>query len=143
VLYKVDVHDILSIGDPASTKHSVVAVGEKCKAAGIAQLEIDDRTDVYKSMKDYERKGVEIRQRIADKGDPKGDLVANAEYYEKQVADLGVQLNGYVPPPVASKTIMIDFDSGHYAPNQAWKEAMTAWAAAGYTAKWSTISRRV
>jgi hypothetical protein len=143
VLYTLDVAGILSIGDPRSTKHSVVAVGQTVKAAGIAQLEIDDRTDVYMSMRDYEQRARDLQATIDTDGDPKKDLAANVAYYRHEAQELRVKLAGYVPPPVLTRNVLIDFDSGHYAPSKAWREAMAAWTAAGYRAKWNPESRRV
>jgi hypothetical protein len=143
VLYTLDVAGILSIGDPRSTKHSVVAVGQTVKAAGIAQLEIDDRTDVYMSMRDYEQRARDLQATIDTDGDPKKDLAANVAYYRHEAQELRLKLAGYVPPPVLTRNVLIDFDSGHYAPSKAWREAMAAWTAAGYRAKWNPESRRV
>lgn len=143
VLYALDVDNILSIGDPRSTKHSVVAVGKTCKAAGTAQLDIDDRTDMYKSMQDYQQRADNLKITLRDKGDAKGELAANIDYLQQQAKELDIKLQGYIPPPITTLGVLIDFDSGHYAPSEAWKEAMGAWKGAGYTAKWSPTSRRV
>ncbi len=144
VLYTLDVDGILSIGDPRSTKHSVVAVGKQCKAAGIAQLEIDDRTDMYKSMIDQKSRALDLKTRLENgEDDPKNDLRNNMEYLQHEAQSLESQLNGWVPPVNQTNTVLIDFDSGHYHPNQAWKEAMQGWAMAGYKAKWNPDSRRV
>jgi hypothetical protein len=143
LLYTLDVDGILSIGDPKSTKHSVVAVGMECKAAGIAQLDIDDRLDVYKSMKYLEELALNMQNTIAKSGDPGGGKQANVDCWNQQAQELHIQLAGYVPPLVVTHTILLDFDSGHYAPSNAWKEAMSAWKTAGYTARWNPESRRV
>ena len=142
VLYTVDVDDILSIGDPRTAKHSVVAVGKTCKAAGIAQLEIDPKLDVYLSAQDYRNRAGDLNRQIVDGKDTRGDLKANYDYLIDAAEQLEVGLQGYVAPLIHSATVSIDFDSGHYAPSGAWKEAMAAWQAAGYTAKWSRTSRR-
>jgi hypothetical protein len=142
VLYTVDVDDILSIGDPRTAKHSVVAVGKTCKAAGIAQLEIDPRTDIYLSAQDYRNRAADLQHQIDEGHDARGDLEENRRYLVKEAKQLEVGLQGYVPPPIDSLTVLIDFDSGHYAPSAAWKEAMGAWRSAGFTAKWSPTSRR-
>ena len=143
VLYTVDVDNILSIGDPRTAKHSVVAVGKDCKAAGIAQLEIDPRMDVYLSAQDYRNRAGDLQRQI-DLGvpDPRGELKANHSYLIDSASQLEVGLQGYIPPVIVSDTVSIDFDSGHYAPSAAWKEAMAAWRTAGYVAKWSRTSRR-
>lgn len=144
VLYTVDVDGILSIGDPKSTKHSVVAVGKECKAAGIAQLEIDDRRDLYEGMRDYERKALEMQKQLNEKGDDKeGSLKANIAYCMQQANERSIQLAGWTPPVQNINTVLIDFDSGHYSPRQAWKEALQAWRTVGYTAKWNANSRWV
>lgn len=143
VLYTVDVDNILSIGDPRTAKHSVVAVGKDCKAAGTAQLEIDSRMDVYLSAQDYRNRAADLQRQI-DLGAPdlRGELEANRAYLIDAASQLEVGLQGYIPPLIVSETVSIDFDSGHYAPSGAWKEAMAAWRAAGYVAKWSRTSRR-
>jgi hypothetical protein len=59
--------------------------------------------------------------------------------------ELETGLNGWQPPADEQRTrkVMIDFDSGHYAPHSAWKEAMAAWIQAGYEPRWAKDSRRV
>jgi hypothetical protein len=143
VLYTVDVDHILSIGDPRTAKHSVVAVGKDCIAAGIAQLEIDERMDIYLSVQNCRDRGNDLKRQM-DSGatDPSGSLKENYLYLMRQADQLEIGLQGYIPPPIVSDTVAIDFDSGHYAPSGAWKEAMAAWHNAGYTAKWSRTSRR-
>lgn len=144
VLYTLDVNGILSIGDPKSTKHSVVAVGKECKAAGIAQLEIDDRRDLYEGMKDCERKAQDMQEDLNKQGDDReGSKKANITYYQQQAKERKIQLQGWTPPVQDINTVLIDFDSGHYAPRQAWKEALQAWRAAGYAAKWNPNSKWV
>ena len=145
VLYTVDVDGHLSVGDPRSTKHSVVAAGKVCKAAGIAQLEIDDRTDMYSAMLDYQARAGQLQLHINTSGDDAGgSRKANLDYLNHEAEALRIALAGWVPPQQQhARTVVIDFDSGHYAPSQAWKEAMSAWQMAGYKAKWSSISRRV
>jgi len=46
-----------------------------------------------------------------------------------------------VPPLDMEKTVVLDFDSGHYAPREAWKAATSAWNEAGYKVEWSTTSK--
>lgn len=143
VLYTVDVEDIISIGSGEHTKHSVVAVGKTCKAAGTAQLEIDDRTDMYKTMKEREQQALDLQKQIDEEVDPKGELQENLDYYKKQAKEISVKLKGYVPPVLETRTVLLDFDSGHYMPSKAWKEAMVAWKNAGYIPKWNPNSLRV
>jgi hypothetical protein len=140
-LYTLDVDDILSIGDPRSTKHSVVAVGKDCKAAGIAQLAIDSKTDMYFSMEDHTRKAANFRRMLQDKQDP--SVEENAKYYEAEAKKLKDVLQGWTPPPIETRIIELDFDSGHYAPSKAWKPAMEAWSAIGYTPRWSREAKHV
>jgi hypothetical protein len=125
-------------------RHSVVAVGKECKAAGIAQLEIDDRRDLYEGMRDCERKVQNMREDLKKQGDDKeGSKKANIAYYEQQASERRTQLQGWTPPVQNIDTVLIDFDSGHYSPRQAWKEALQAWRTVGYTAKWNPNSRWV
>jgi hypothetical protein len=144
VLWTLDVENCLSIGDPAGNKHSVVAVGMKVLGAGTAQLLCDDRTDNYYAMKDSLAVAEDLERRAKTESNQKerGVLVANAEHRRGMAAELSEALNGWVPSVNASnRTIVLDFDSGHYAPREAWKESTDAWNKAGYQVQWSASSK--
>ncbi|MER0799410.1 hypothetical protein AAA535_01980 [Pseudomonas aeruginosa] len=146
VLYTVSIDDILTIGDPKSTKHSVVAAGVDCKAAGIAQLDIDKNSDIYGAVQDYRKKILILDMEMSKHPEASKawqEFKDNRDVMEEQAKELETGLAGWVPPAQQSRRVLIDFDSGHYAPHSAWKEAMAAWRAAGYEPRWSPNSRRV
>jgi hypothetical protein len=144
VLWTLDVEHCLSIGDPAGNKHSVVAVGMKVLGAGTAQLSCDDRTDSYYSMQDSISVAEDLERRAKTEGNQKekGVLLANAEARRSMAAEIGEALNGWTPSvKTSNRTIVLDFDSGHYAPREAWKESTEAWNRAGYQVQWSSVSK--
>lgn len=146
VLYTVSIDDILTIGDPRSTKHSVVAAGVDCKAAGIAQLDIDEKTDVYRAAQDYLQQVQVLDQRmlgLSPDSHAWKEFKENRDVKQEGADELLAGLAGWVPPPQQTRRVLINFDSGHYTPHSAWKEAMAAWRAAGYEPRWSPDSRRV
>jgi hypothetical protein len=147
VLYTVSVDNRLTIGDPRSTKHSVVAAGVDCKAAGAAQLKLSPKTDTYLTLKQYEEEILVLEKKM-ESPKSKDDYLTfkeNRDYKITMAKELETGLNGWQPPADEQRTrkVMIDFDSGHYAPHSAWKEAMAAWIQAGYEPRWAKDSRRV
>lgn len=143
-LWAYGVDGILSIGDPNSNKHSVVAVGTDVYGAGIVQLKLDPRTDQYMAMRDQEARAAEMERNAHQllEGDPNRKLLLeNAAEVRKMASYEREALGDWVPPEHASKVVELDFDSGHYAPRQAWVKAEEAWKLAGYRVEWSTTSR--
>lgn len=141
VLWALDVEGNLSIGDPKPAKHSVVAVGRDVLGAGIAQLEIDARTDMYYSVRDMRQRAQRMRDQFLLSQD---DLyLENAQELEAQSGGFEQSLDGWVPPQHQQSTIVLDFDSGHYAPTKAWSKSAEAWQHAGYLVKWSRDARHV
>ncbi len=145
VLWALDVDGYLSIGDPIGNKHSVVAVGHDVKGAGIAQLKIDQKTDTYLSMVDQNTRALALESQARETNDKKKkeELVENAEYLKKMAKEYRSALGSWTPPANSEKIIELDFDSGHYAPREAWKESTKAWNAAGYKVVWSSTAKFV
>lgn len=146
VLWALDENDILSIGDPKSTKHSVVAVGKKVWGAGIAQLEIDSRLDAYLAMVSERERALDMRNKASDAtGKTKEEYEDNAKYLEQKADEYEQGLDGWQPPNEGGRpdTVVLDFDSGHYTPSGAWKAAQRAWSDVGYKVKWSRDARHV
>lgn len=143
VNWALDVDGYLSIGDPVSTKHSVVAVGKDVVGAGVAQKKIDPREDMYLSMGEYLYKAESYDleyERTKDR-----IYLETAKGFRSQVEAWKKELNGWMPKKNKSSTkiVVLDFDSGHYTPSGAWKKVALAWGKAGYKVEWSESSRRV
>jgi hypothetical protein len=147
VNWALDKDDILSIGDPKSTKHSVVAVGQDVWAAGIAQLDLDPKLDLYLAMMGEADRVRAFETQAANTSDEKKkkELEENAKYWQGEVDRFNLALNGWKPPVDAVKgdTVVLDFDSGHYTPSGAWKAAKEGWNTVGYKVKWSRDARHV
>lgn len=145
VLWTLDVEHCLSIGDPVGNKHSVVAVGKDVLGAGTAQLKLDPRTDSYLAMKDCEASAKDYTDRAARAANPSDQktLLENAQHRQGLADDYRKALNGWRPPAKMERVVVLDFDSGHYAPRKAWKESTQAWNQAGYQVEWSTTSKFV
>jgi hypothetical protein len=144
VLWAFDIEQILSIGDPKSNKHSVVAVGQKVFGAGAAQLKLDPKRDQYLAMQDQARRATEFENeaRKLKEGDLKREeLLDNVVQLRKMVEYVRQALGDWQPPVLATRTIELDFDSGHYAPRSAWSKSEAAWMMAGYEPEWSTTSK--
>lgn len=145
VLWALDVDGYLSIGDPQGNKHSVVAAGKVVKGAGIAQIKMCDRTDLYWSMKDTTSRASELERRAVatSNGKEKTELLDVAEHLRLQADDFRNVLRGFIPPLDIQRIIELDFDSGHYAPREAWKASTAAWNEAGYIVEWSKTAKFV
>jgi len=145
VLWTLDVEHILSIGDPRSAKHSVVAVGKDVKAAGIAQLKIDEKEDMYRTVESYKKRVIEYQQALqkAEKELDKQDILANIEEMERSIEDLQTSLGQWTPKQDAEPIVILDFDSGHYTPSKAWGDAVQGWNDAGFKVEWSRDARHV
>jgi hypothetical protein len=144
VLWAFDIEEILSIGDPGSNKHSVVAVGQEVFGAGTAQLKLDPKTDQYLAMQDSARRAMEFENRAGqlEEGDrARNDLLENAMELRKWVEIERQALGDWQPPAHGTRKIELDFDSGHYAPRSAWLASEAAWVMAGYEPEWSTTSK--
>lgn len=143
-LWAYGVDDILSIGDPNSNKHSVVAVGKDVYGAGIVQLKLDPRTDQYMAMMDQDARAAEMEKnarQFPETDSTRKLLLENAGELRKMADFERKALSGWVPPQHASEVVELDFDSGHYSPRAAWVKAEEAWGLAGYRVEWSTTSR--
>jgi hypothetical protein len=126
----------------------VVAAGVDCKAAGAAQLKISEQADIYYTIQDYEEQVVWLEKRMEGalgKRKEWQELKENRDAKRASADELKVGLGGWTPPAQNQQTrkVMLDFDSGHYAPHAAWKAAMDAWTNAGYVPRWSKDSKRV
>jgi hypothetical protein len=144
LLWALDIDGFLSIGDPSSNKHSVVAVGKNVKGAGIAQLKLDPRMDEYLAMRDQAARATEFEGRAAAIRDNERDrelLLENAAALRGMAESIRKALGDWMPPATVDRTIELDFDSGHYAPRGAWIASTEAWNAAGYRVVWSTTCR--
>jgi len=141
VLWTYDVDGILSIGDPRSTKHSIVAVGKDVKAAGIAQKKIDQNEDAFHTLEQYKRDVESLNEQLRIKFD--SDVQANKEYKEQEIKILQESLGSWTPKPESNAPVILDFDSGHYTPSGAWGDAVKAWNKAGFQVEWSRDARHV
>jgi hypothetical protein len=143
VNWALDVEGYLSIGDPVSTKHSVVAVGKDVIGAGTAQLKMDDRKDKYLAAREFRDKASGYMEEFKKTGERM--YKETAENYLATVKQWEDELNGWVPKKDEDeeKSIVLDFDSGHYAPSGAWKKVALAWKGAGYKVEWSDKARHV
>jgi hypothetical protein len=145
VLWTLDVDGYLSIGDPLGNKHSVIAVGHTVKGAGTAQLKIDPKADAYFAMKDqYARaSGFEVEAKLTTDKAKAALLLENAKVLRGMGDEYKQAIGSWTPPANAEKTVVLDFDSGHYAPREAWRESTKAWNTAGYKVVWSPDSKFV
>lgn len=133
-LWTVDTDGDLVIGTAhPAVKHCIVAGDEDVFAAGMGQLELTPDEDRWNSYKNFKHKAdVLVQQGILDPGNnPYIELARNMEPITKP------------PERMASLTVVLDFDSGHYAPSGAWRKTCEAWEAAGYTVKKNRGSRRL
>jgi hypothetical protein len=142
VLWTLDTTGYLSIGDPVGNKHSVVAVGRPCLGAGQAQLQTDDRDDQYYAAKSQRERAddLEERAKTASASDKKLFL-ENVQALRESAKQMEEALGGYTAPLVQTRIVELDFDSGHYAPREAWKPSTDAWNEAGYQVVWSATSK--
>ncbi len=131
-LWTYDTSGCLSIGSPTNNKHAIVAEGKNVYAAGIGQIKISDKEDQYMAYMDTLWKAECL------KNEGKFDRVHNpyiedAEYMRCE------------RPASLAKTdvVVLDFDSGHYHPSDAWRKTKAAWAQAEFFVEKSTTSRRV
>lgn len=141
VLWTLDVENILSIGDPQHAKHSVVAVGKDVQAAGIAQLKISDKKDMYLAIENYKQRITEYRRQYEQ--NPEDLYLQQIETMQKDVDLWQETLGDWTPEHEAEPTVVLDFDSGHYTPSAAWGPAAGGWNKAGYKVEWSRTARHV
>lgn len=149
VNWTYDVDDILSIGDPRSTKHSVVALGKDVHGAGTAQIKLDPATENYLAARELRltaeeyRKQADTYRRDGRHADA-GICDDEANGCEKTARELEDELpDGFRPEQGGPMTVILDFDSGHYTPRGAREISASAWVRAGYIVEWSTDSRFV
>jgi|GEM_PF-4293601 len=142
-LWVYDVDGYLSIGDPQGNKHSVVAAGKEVLGAGIAQKKSCQNTDMYLAMKDQLSRAVALDNEAALTSVLKDKQLykENADSLRMQANDFKKALNGWTPPKNSERVIVLDFDSGHYAPRDAWQASTKAWNDAGYKVEWSSTSK--
>jgi hypothetical protein len=143
VLWALDVDRYLSIGDPLSNKHGVVAAGKDVYGAGVAKLEDASagRTEIYLTMKDCEDRA-NILEAMINRKEYSESGRENVKVLRDQAKDYSTTLNGWTPSLVQQiqKTIVLNFESGHYSPSQSWRESAKAWTKAGYIVKWDRES---
>lgn len=133
-LWSIDTDGDLCIGTPHSAvKHCIVAGDEDVFAAGMGQLELTAEEDRWLAYQELMSKAQPLERRgITDR--------ANNPYLH-DARDMGTV---HQPPPRnAGLTVLLDFDSGHYAPSNAWRRTFEVWEAAGFTVKKNRESRRL
>lgn len=146
VLWTLDTEGYLSIGDPNGNKHSVVAVGKTVLGAGLARLKIEARDDAYFSALDQRQRAKECRRMAAASGITDKDkqvYLENADMMDQMAKAYEEELGSYRPSSKSLRLVELDFDSGHYAPREAWRPSTKAWNEAGYEVVWSSTSKFV
>jgi hypothetical protein len=74
------------------------------------------------------------------------ELHDNRAYYEQQALTdkADYEALGFRPEEDAAKigkTVVVDFDSGHYTPSEAWRRTASAWRKLGYTVEFNPEGR--
>jgi len=131
-LWAYDIFGRLSIGSPTNNKHAIVANGEDVFAAGIGRLKISPAEENYLAYQHLEWKAEQLRKQ--------GHTDERANPY------IAMARARKVPrPPQLGKgdVVVLDFDSGHYHPSDAWRKTKIAWAQAGFFVEKSTTSRHI
>lgn len=131
-LWALTVDGELCIGSPTNNKHAIVAGGKDVFAAGTGHLKVSDAEEQYLKYQ-YLLKKAELFRRQG-----KTDQASNP--YIKMAADSRVER----PPSLGRNDIVVlDFDSGHYHPSDAWRKTKIAWADAEFFVEVSTKARHV
>jgi hypothetical protein len=147
VVWVYTANGLLTIG--TNTKHSVLAAGADVRAAGQARLSLppDEGRDSYFGAHQARQRARELEEQIAKigEGKQKSDLQANLEHSRKEAERLEEKATrlGFDPSKPRDKgqaTILVDFNSGHYHPSQAWKATHQAWESLGYKVEWDPQS---
>lgn len=120
-LWTYDTDGFLSIGSTEMNQHSVVGAGKDVYSAGTGQLVMSPEMESYlsfcylvnvKAREYFNQREYEIA----------ADFILSAKEFRST-------------PPAggeANDTVELDFESGHYAPIDAWKKTYEAWSATGF-----------
>jgi hypothetical protein len=147
---------LLSAGSKEDSKHPVVGAGADVWAAGTVRLKISEGETLWRRWKSGMEKAEGYRQQAAAvKADTsltekeRGVKLKDLEISEKTyLEDAGLnkeayEAAGYAPEAQATtkKTVVVDFDSGHYTPSEAWRRTSYAWRKLGYNVEYNPIGR--
>ena len=132
-LWTYDVGGILSVGSPQHNKHAIVADNAQLYAAGTGQIKTSPEVDRYLSYLYLENKAQTLlAQGFTDQKSNPYIEMAKAQKISKPAS---------LDSP--EDRVVLDFDSGHYHPQGAWKAAYEAWIGAGFSVEKSSTSRRI
>jgi len=126
-LWTYSVQGHLSIGSPTQNQHSVVGAGRDVYAAGAGQYEISDEEDRYRAYFAIRAKAEKLRaQGFTDPSD--NPYIEQAEFFRMDPPQRGPQHD----------VVVLNFESGHYHPRNAWTKTIEGWRRAGFTVKKDT-----
>ena len=156
MLWTYSTDGLLSIGSSAESKHPVVGAGADVWAAGTVRLKITEGETTFGRYRSHIEKIERFRDmEKAAAADPSltddkrqrdlRDLRENRVLYEGEAVrdKAAYEKLGFDPDHAAGigKTVVIDFDSGHYAPTEAWRRAASAWQKLGYKVEFNAEGR--
>jgi hypothetical protein len=156
LLWVYSIEGILGIGSKDENKHSVVGRGSDVWAAGTVRLKIDEGETHFGRYRTAQQKIGFFTEMIAkleqdttiDESKRKHQIMefkANLAYQsgDADQAKAEYEKLGFDPEQAgkAAKTVIVDFDSGHYTPSKAWARAAWAWRNLGYKVEFNPHGR--
>jgi hypothetical protein len=156
LLWVYTTEGILGIGSKDENKHSVVGAGTDVWAAGTVRLKISEAETYYGRYRTAQQK-IELFKDMIAKTEVDDTLDATAK--KRKIRELEENMTfqkgdaaeaeqafkdrGFKPEEAgrAEKTVIVDFDSGHYTPSKAWRRAAAAWRSVGYKVEFNPFGR--